>query len=539
MRKIKVGLEARKGLASGIHKLRELVGSTLGPNGKLVVLSQKITKDGVSVAREVHFPDEAEQEGANILKEVAIKVEKTAGDGTTSSVILADNMIQDSLALIENDPKVIDVKLRKEILEASKRAAELLPKFSKEVSINDTEKLKQIAYISSNGDKDMSGLVVKALQEAGDFGVVDLIRGPGLESVLEVTDGFVFPSGYGDPHFILDRSRGKLTFENPKILVYDGEIDFGRELMEAFEEMRYKYNGRPFLIFCQDVVGEAKVMMLENHLQGIQHSCFVPASGLSRLENTNLLQDVAMLTGATYLNADLNPKLERVVFEDVLGDCDKVVMSSDNSKVVKGNADKKSVKEQISQLKVLMDECDDTEAGKAKKEDYRQRLGRLYGKASVIKIGSHTESEFLEKRDRFEDSVEAVRSALEEGYVPGGGTTYYRISYELYSGELTTGGKIFADALQQVIYTILNNGGMDSEEVSHVLEQLLENDNAAFDAREDVVVPNAVESGIIDPTKVIRVCMEEAAALAALLINCNGYSLQLIPEHAKTGNHGQ
>ncbi|MCX7760219.1 MAG: chaperonin GroEL [Hydrogenothermaceae bacterium] len=508
------GDEARAKLKAGVDKLANAVKVTLGPRGREVILEKKwgspvVTKDGVSVAKEIELSDPYENMGAQLVKEVASKTADVAGDGTTTATVLAQAIYEEGLKAIASGANPVYVK--RGIDEAVKIVIEELKKISKPVS--GRKEIEQVATISANNDPEIGKIIADAMEKVGKDGVITVEESKGADTTLEVTEGMQFDRGYLSPYFVTNPEKMEAVLENPYILIYEKKINNIRELLPVLEKV--VQTNKPLLIIAEDVEGEALATLVVNHIKGVLKVCAVKAPGFGERRKA-MLQDIAILTGGTAITEDLGIKLESVDL-DMLGKADKVVVDKDNTTIIGGKGSSEDIKARIEQIKKQIE----TTTSEYDKEKLQERLAKLAGGVAIIKVGAATEAELKEKKDRVDDAVHATKAAVEEGIVPGGGVALYRASRALCNiNEENTdkawGIKIVKNACKMPIKQIAYNAGFEGSVIIEKIKDV-ENVNYGFNAATGEYV-DMVESGIIDPTKVVRTALQNAASVAGTML---------------------
>ncbi|MGC9080346.1 chaperonin GroEL [Sulfurihydrogenibium sp.] len=508
------GDEARAKLKAGVDKLANAVKVTLGPRGREVILEKKwgspvVTKDGVSVAKEIELSDPYENMAAQLVKEVASKTADVAGDGTTTATVLTQAIFEEGLKAVAAGANPVYVK--RGIDEAVKIVIEELKKLSKPVS--GRKEIEQVATISANNDPEIGKIIADAMEKVGKDGVITVEESKSAETVLEITEGMQFDRGYLSPYFITNPEKMEAVLENPYILIYEKKINNIRELLPVLEKV--VQTNRPLLIIAEDVEGEALATLVVNHIKGILKVCAVKAPGFGERRKA-MLQDIAILTGGTAITEDLGIKLESVDL-DMLGKADKVVVDKDNTTIIGGKGNPEEIKARIEQIKKQIE----TTTSDYDREKLQERLAKLAGGVAIIKVGAATEAELKEKKDRVDDAVHATKAAVEEGIVPGGGVALYRASRSLCNineenPDKAWGIKIVRNACKVPLKQIAYNAGFEG---SVVIEKLKDSDNPnyGFNAATGEYV-DMVEAGIIDPTKVVRTALQNAASIAGTML---------------------
>ena len=525
--------EARQKIKAGIDKLANAVKATMGPGGRNVVLERKfgspvVTKDGVTVAKEIELPDPVENIGAQLVKEVAQKTADKAGDGTTTATVLAQAIYSEGLRYITAGDNAIEVK--RGIDEAVKVIVDELKNISKPVETK--EQIAQVATISANYDREIGELIAEAMDKVGKEGVITVEEAKGLETTLEVVEGMQFDRGYLSPYFVTDPDKMECVLENPYILIYGKKISNIRELLPVLEGVARE--GRPLLIIAEDVEGEALATLVVNKLRGTLQVCAVKAPGFGERRKA-MLQDIAILTGGTAILEDLGIKLENVTL-DMLGQADKVVVDKEHTTIIGGKGKAEDIEGRIKQIKAELEKA----TSEYDKEKLQERLAKLAGGVAIIKVGAATEAELKEKKGRVEDALHATRAAVEEGIVPGGGTALIAAAQKLddlikkfdENGEVDKkhGVEIVKKAIESPLRQIADNAGYSGQVVVEKVKELIKEKGHeyGFNARKGDF-ENLVEAGIIDPTKVERVALQNAASAAGLLLTTEA-TVTEIPE---------
>jgi chaperonin GroEL len=516
-KKIVYGEEARAKLKAGVDKLANAVKVTLGPKGREVILEKQwgspvVTKDGVTVAKEIELPDPLENVGAQLVKEVASQTNDKAGDGTTTATVLAQAIFNEGIKAITSGANPMDV--RRGMEKAAKKVVENLKKLSKKVETR--EEIEQVATVSANNDPEIGKLIADAIEKVGKDGVITVEEGKTAETTLEVVQGMQFDRGYLSPYFITNPEKMTCELENPYILIYEKKISNIKELLPVLEQVARA--GRPLFIIAEDVEGEALATLVVNHLKGVLRTCAVKAPGFGQ-RRKEYLQDIAVVTGGTAITEDLGIKLEHVTL-DMLGQADKVVVDKENFTIIGGKGKEEEIKKRIEQIKRQIEET----TSDYDREKLQERLAKLSGGVAIIKVGAPTEADLKEKKYRVEDAVNATKAALEEGIVPGGGVALVRASekleeeVEVENDDQKLGVRIIARActvpLKQIAYNAGYEGGMV---LAKVLELGKENPNMGFNAATGEYV-DMLKAGIIDPTKVERIAIENAVSASGVLL---------------------
>jgi len=513
-KKLVYGDEARAKLKAGVDKLANAVKVTLGPRGREVILEKKwgspvVTKDGVSVAKEIELTDPYENMAAQLVKEVASKTADVAGDGTTTATVLTQAIYEEGLKAIASGANPIYVK--RGIDEAVKIIVEELKKISKPVT--GRKEIEQVATISANNDPEIGKIIADAMEKVGKDGVITVEESKSAETVLEVTEGMQFDRGYLSPYFVTNPEKMEAVLENPYILIYEKKVSNIRELLPVLEKV--VQTNRPLLIIAEDVEGEALATLVVNHIKGVLRVCAVKAPGFGERRKA-MLQDIAILTGGTAITEDLGIKLESVDL-DMLGKADKVVVDKDNTTIIGGKGNPEDIKARIEQIKKQIE----TTTSEYDKEKLQERLAKLAGGVAIIKVGAATEAELKEKKDRVDDAVHATKAAVEEGIVPGGGIAIFRASRALCNikeenTDKAWGIKIVKNACKVPLKQIAYNAGFEGSVIIEKIKDV-DNVNYGFDAATGEYV-DMVEAGIIDPTKVVRTALQNAASIAGTML---------------------
>ncbi|BCD61690.1 chaperonin GroEL [Nitratiruptor sp. YY08-26] len=504
---------ARGELFEGVKKLADAVKVTMGPRGRNVLIqksfgSPSITKDGVSVAKEIELPNTVENMGAQLVKEVASKTADEAGDGTTTATVLAYNIFKEGLRNITAGANPIEVKRGMD--KAAEAIVAELKKISREVK--DKKEIAQVATISANNDPKIGELIAEAMDKVGKDGVITVEEGKSLQDELEVVEGMQFDRGYLSPYFVTDTEKMEAVLEDPYILLYDKKISNMKDLLPILEKIVQTGN-KPLLIIAEDVEGEALATLVVNKLRGTLNVCAVKAPGFGDRRKA-MLQDIAILTGGQVISEELGRTLESATLED-LGRASRVVVDKENTTIVDGKGDKAAVEARIKEIKAQIE----VTTSEYDKEKLQERLAKLAGGVAVIKVGAATETEMKEKKDRVDDALSATKAAVEEGIVIGGGTALVRaankVSLEL-EGDEKIGAEIILRAIKAPLKQIAENAGFDPGVVANNVENN-ENENIGFNAATGEYV-DMFEAGIVDPAKVERVALQNAVSVASLLL---------------------
>ena len=503
---------ARNRLYEGVKKLNDAVKVTMGPRGRNVLIQKSfgapsITKDGVSVAREIELEDTIENMGAQLVKEVSNKTADEAGDGTTTATVLAHSIFKEGLRNITAGANPIEVKRGMD--KAAEAIIAELKTMAKEVK--DKTEIAQVATISANSDKKIGDLIAEAMDKVGKDGVITVEEAKGIEDELDVVEGMQFDRGYLSPYFVTDTEKMEAVLDNPYILLYDKKITNLKDLLPVLEQVQK--GGRPLLIIAEDIEGEALATLVVNKLRGILNIAAVKAPGFGDRRKA-MLEDIAILTGGEVISEELGRTLEGVTIDD-LGTASSVVMDKDNTTIVDGAGDKEKINARVAQIKKQIEET----SSDYDKEKLQERLAKLSGGVAVIKVGAATETEMKEKKDRVDDALSATKAAVEEGIVIGGGSALLRASQKInldLSGDELIGADIVKRALMAPVKQIADNAGFDTGVVvNNILND--SNENAGFNAATGEYV-DMFKEGIIDPVKVERVALQNAVSVSSLLL---------------------
>ena len=503
---------ARNQLYTGVEKLADAVKVTMGPRGRNVLLQKSfgapnITKDGVSVAREIELEDTMENMGAQLVKEVASKTADEAGDGTTTATVLASSIFKEGLRNVTAGANPISLKRGMD--KAAEAILEELKKASKEVA--DKKEIEQVATISANSDSDIGSMIAEAMDKVGKDGVITVEEAKGISDELDVVEGMQFDRGYLSPYFVTNSEKMIAEMENPFILLYDKKISSLKEMLPVLESVNQ--SGRPLLIIAEDVDGEALATLVVNRLRGSLNIAAVKAPGFGDRRKA-MLEDIAILTGGTVISEEMGMKLESASM-DMLGSAGRVVIDKDNTTIVNGVGEANKVEARTNQIRA---EIENT-TSEYDKEKLQERLAKLSGGVAVIKVGAATETEMKEKKDRVDDALSATRAAVEEGIVIGGGAALIRaaakVSLDL-CGDESIGADIVLRAISAPLKQIAANAGFDSGVVVNEVRKS-DNESFGFNAANGEYV-DMFEAGIVDPAKVERVAMQNAVSVASLLL---------------------
>ncbi|MDA3820002.1 MAG: chaperonin GroEL [Candidatus Delongbacteria bacterium] len=513
-KEMKFNINARDQLKKGVDTLADAVKVTLGPRGRNVVLDKKfgapqITKDGVTVAREIELEDRFHNMGAQMLKEVASKTNDDAGDGTTTATVLAQSIVQEGLKNVTAGANPMELK--RGIDKAVESIVKHLKKQSQEVG-DDNEKIKQVATVSANNDHEIGKLISEAMQKVKKEGVITVEEAKGTTTHVDLVEGMQFDRGYISPYFITDSDKMEAVLENPYILLTDKKISSMKDLMPVLEPTAQ--DGKPLMIIAEDVEGEALATLVVNRLRGTIKVAAVKAPGFGD-RRKEMLEDIAVLTGGTVISEDKGMKLDAATV-DMLGRAEKVTMDKENTTVVNGEGDKATIKSRVSQIKKQIE----ASTSDYDKEKLQERLAKLAGGVAVLYVGAASEVDMKERKGRMEDALSATRAAVEEGIIPGGGVAYIRslealdkLKYDNKDQE--TGIKIIRRALEEPLRIIANNAGVDGSVVAQKVKE--GKDDFGYNARKEIY-ENLLKTGVIDPTKVARIALENAASIASMLL---------------------
>jgi chaperonin GroEL len=505
--------EGRAALLRGVNVMAAAVKATMGPKGRNVIIDKKfgsptITKDGVTVAKEIELKDNYEDMGAQMVKEVASKTSDIAGDGTTTATVLAHAIIREGLKNVTAGANPMGLK--RGIDKAVDVVVEDLKKMSK--STKDKKEIAQVATIASNNDKTIGSLIAEAMEKVGKDGVITVEESKSAETVLDVVEGMQFDRGYLSPYFVTDAERMECVLEDALVLIHEKKISVMKDMLPLLEQVARA--GKPFLIIAEDIEGEALATLVVNKLRGTLHCAAVKAPGFGDRRKA-MLEDIAILTGGKAITEDLGIKLENIKLED-LGKAKKVMVDKDNTTLVEGAGKTGAIEGRIKQIRAQIEET----TSDYDREKLQERLAKLAGGVAVIKVGAPTETAMKEKKARVEDALNATRAAVEEGIVPGGGVALLRASTRIDSlkleGDEKVGAMIVRRALEEPIRQIVENAGLEGSVIVEKVkaEKVV---TRGFDA-ETLEYVDMIEAGIIDPTKVERVALQNAASVASLLL---------------------
>jgi chaperonin GroEL len=504
---------ARAALLRGVNILAEAVKATLGPKGRNVVIDKKygsptITKDGVTVAKEVQLKEPTENMGAQMIKEVASKTSDAAGDGTTTATVLAQAIFREGLKNVTAGANPMGLK--RGIEQAVEAVVADLKKMSK--ATKDKKEIAQVATVAANNDKTIGNLIAEAMEKVGKDGVITVEEAKAMETTLEVVEGMQFDRGYLSPYMVTDPERMEAVLEDALILIYEKKLSGMKDMLPLLEQVARA--GKPFLMIAEDVEGEALATLVVNKLRGTLSCCAVKAPGFGDRRKA-MLQDIATLTGGKAITEDLGIKLENIKLED-LGKAKKVIVDKDNTTIIDGAGSQKEIEGRIKQIRAQIEET----TSDYDREKLQERLAKLAGGVAVIKVGAATETEMKEKKARVEDALNATRAAVEEGVVPGGGVALLRATKALdhlkLTGDEATGAAIVRRSLEEPIRRIVENAGLEGSVVVEKVKAASA-PSQGFDAERNEYV-DMMTAGIIDPTKVERIALQNAASIASLLL---------------------
>lgn len=514
IKNIKFHEDARSKILKGVKTLASCVKVTMGPKGRNVIIDKSygaphITKDGVTVANEIELEDRQENMGAQMVKEVAKKTADKAGDGTTTATVLAESIYSEGLRLVTAGANPMEIK--KGIEKSVKVITEKLKSLSKPVK--GTKEIAQVATVSANGDTEIGNIIAEAMEKVGKDGALTVEEGRGFETTLDVTEGMNFDRGFLSNYFVTNSETQEVIYEDCLVLLYEKKISTIKEFLPVLQQVAE--TGKPLLIIAEDIEGEALATLVVNRLRGGFKVCAVKAPGFGDRRKA-MLEDLAILTGAELVQEELGMKLEDMTL-NMLGKVKKMIVSKEETTLVQGCGDKKALEERISQIRHQIQET----TSDYDREKLQERLAKLTGGVAVIRVGAATEVEMKEKKDRVDDAQHATKAAVEEGILPGGGVALIRCLADLHklasslSGDEKLGVEIMAKAITSPIRQIAENAG---KEGSIILQKVLELPTyEGWDARQDVMV-DMLASGIVDPTKVTRLCVELSASIASLLL---------------------
>jgi chaperonin GroEL len=524
------GEQSRQAILRGVNQLADAVKVTLGPKGRNVVLDKKfgsptITKDGVTVAKEIELKDPLENMGAQMVREVASKTSDTAGDGTTTATVLAQAIYREGARNVVAGANPMELK--RGIEKAVEAMTAEIKKMAKPVKGN---MIAQVGMISANSDHTIGTIIAEAMEKVGKDGVITVEEAKTLETTLDVVEGMQFDRGYLSPYFVTDPERMEVVLENPVILIHEKKISSMKDLLPVLEQVARL--GRPLMIIAEDIEGEALATLVVNKLRGTLHAAAVKAPGFGDRRKA-MLEDIAVLTGGKAITEDLGVKLENIKLED-LGKAKKITIDKDNTTIVEGAGEAKAIEGRVKQIRMQVEET----SSDYDREKLQERLAKLVGGVAVIKVGAATETEMKEKKARVEDAMHATKAAVEEGIVPGGGVALLRASKALDSlkleGDQAVGVAIIRRAIEEPCRWIATNAGHEGSIVVAKVKEGKgdEGFNAATDVYEDLV-----KAGVIDPAKVVRNALQNASSIASLLLTTEAIVAE-IPEDKKESAGG-
>jgi chaperonin GroEL len=511
-KELKFAQEARNSILRGVNILADAVKVTLGPKGRNVILeksfgSPTVTKDGVTVAKEIELEDKFENMGAQMVKEVASKTSDTAGDGTTTATVLAQAIYREGSKVVAAGANPMDVKRGIDL--AVEEVIKELKKLTKPTK--DQKEISQVGKISANNDETIGNIIAEAMNKVGKEGVITVEEAKGMETTLDVVEGMQFDRGYLSPYFVTDPEKMVAVLDDPFILLNEKKISNMKDMLPILEQIAKM--GKPFLVLAEDVEGEALATLVVNKLRGTLKCIAVKAPGFGD-RRKSMLEDIAILTGGKVISEDLGIKLENIKLND-LGRAKRITVDKDNTTIVDGAGDKDDIEARVKQIRAQIEET----TSDYDREKLQERLAKIIGGVAVINVGAATETEMKEKKARVEDALNATRAAVEEGIVPGGGVAYLRCLQALdklkLDGDKKIGVDIIRRALEEPIRQIANNAGQEGS----VVTEKVRNEKGAFgfDASSDEYT-DMIKAGIIDPTKVVRLALQSASSVASLMI---------------------
>ncbi len=533
-KEIKFDIDARDGLKRGVDALANAVKVTLGPKGRNVIISKsfgapQVTKDGVTVAKEIELADPLENMGAQMVKEVASKTNDLAGDGTTTATVLAQAIVKEGLKNVAAGANPMDLK--RGIDKAVEAIVNDLGKQAKKVG-DSSEKIKQVASISSNNDETIGELIAQAFGKVGKEGVITVEEAKGTDTYVDIVEGMQFDRGYLSPYFVTDSEKMTVSLENPYILLYDKKISSMKDLLPVLEPVAQ--SGKPLLIIAEDVDGEALATLVVNKLRGSLKIAAVKAPGFGDRRKA-MLEDIAILTKGTVIAEERGFSMENTTI-DMLGTCEKITIDKDNTTIVNGGGVAKDIKSRVNQIKSQIE----TTTSDYDKEKLQERLAKLAGGVAVLYVGAASEVEMKEKKDRVDDALHATRAAVEEGIVAGGGVALVRAKAVLSkikaeNSDEETGIQIVAKAIESPLRTIVENAGGEG---SVVIAKIMDGKgDYGYDAKSETYV-DMMKAGIIDPKKVTRVALENAASVAGMILTTECALTDIKEEAPAGGGHG-
>lgn len=520
--------EARRAILRGVEQLAKAVKVTLGPKGRNVVLDKKfgaptITKDGVTVAKEIELKDPYENMGAELVKEVASKTSDTAGDGTTTATLLAEVIFREGMKNVTAGAN--PMALKRGIEKAVEKVVDELKNIAKPINAKDKKEVSQVASIAANSDKEIGELIAEAMTKVGKDGVITVEEGKASKTELELVEGMEFDQGYLSPYFVTDAEKMECVLDDPYILIHEKKISAMKDILPLLEKVARA--GKPLMIISEETEGEVLATLVVNKIRGTLSCAAVKAPGYGDRRKA-MLEDIAILTGGKAITEDLGIKLENVKIED-LGSAKRVRIDKDNTTIVEGKGKRPDIQSRIAQIKKQMEGTDSD----YDKEKLQERLAKLSGGVAVINVGAATETEMKEKKARVEDALHATRAAVEEGIVPGGGVALLRCVNGLeklkLSGDEQIGVEIVKRAMEEPLRTIANNAGLEGSVVLQKVREMKTNEG--YDADKNVYT-DMIQAGVIDPKKVTRSALQNAASIAALMITTETIVTD-IPEEEK------
>ena len=533
-KQIKFDADARQKILAGVEKLSNAVTSTLGPSGRNVILDKKfgspqITKDGVTVAKEIELPDPFENMGAQMVKEVASKTNDVAGDGTTTATLLAESIYREGLKNLTAGAN--GMALKRGIDKATAAVTEAIAKLSKKVKSAD--EIAQVATLSANGDEEIGKMISEAMDKVGKEGTITVEEAKTLESSLDVVEGMQFDKGYLSPYFVTNAEAMECELENPFVLLFEKKISNLQDMLPLLQAVAK--SGRPLMIIAEDVEGEALATLVVNKLRGSFQVCAVKAPGFGDRRKA-ILEDIAILTGGKLISEDIGIKLESVTV-DMLGRAKKVVVDKDNTTIVEGLGKAADIKARVEQIKKQIEET----TSDYDREKLQERLAKLAGGVALIKVGAATEAAMKEKKDRVDDALHATRAAVEEGIVPGGGVAYLRAQKAVEAlqleGDEKVGANIIARAIEAPLRKLVDNAGLEAALVIANVKKATGTNG--YNVRTGEYC-DLLKAGVVDPAKVTRSALQNAASIAGLLLttDCMVTDLPEKKESCGCGSHG-
>ena len=533
-KQIKFDADARQKILAGVEKLSNAVTSTLGPSGRNVILDKKfgspqITKDGVTVAKEIELPDPFENMGAQMVKEVASKTNDVAGDGTTTATLLAESIYREGLKNLTAGAH--GMALKRGIDKATAAVTEAIAKLSKKVKSAD--EIAQVATLSANGDEEIGKMISEAMDKVGKEGTITVEEAKTLESSLDVVEGMQFDKGYLSPYFVTNAEAMECELENPFVLLFEKKISNLQDMLPLLQAVAK--SGRPLMIIAEDVEGEALATLVVNKLRGTFQVCAVKAPGFGDRRKA-ILEDIAILTGGKLISEDIGIKLESVTV-DMLGRAKKVVVDKDNTTIVEGLGKAADIKARVEQIKKQIEET----TSDYDREKLQERLAKLAGGVALIKVGAATEAAMKEKKDRVDDALHATRAAVEEGIVPGGGVAYLRAQKDVEAlkleGDEKVGANIIARAIEAPLRKLVDNAGLEAALVIANVKKATGTNG--YNVRTGEYC-DLLKAGVVDPAKVTRSALQNAASIAGLLLttDCMVTDLPEKKESCGCGGHG-